>query len=134
MGDSDIGQLVDRFYRQLWNTWDDDAVAEVLAPHVRFRGSLGQSTVGHAEWRGYRDQIRCGAPDFHNEILDLVATGDRAAARLRYTGTHQGPMLDLPATGRQFAYAGAAFFTAADGLLADIWVLGDLTDLRRQLS
>lgn len=42
-------------------------------------------------------------------------------------------MLDIPATGRRFSYAGAAFFTVADGLIADVWVIGDLDSLRRQL-
>ena len=64
----------------------------------------------------------------------LAEDGDQAAARLRYSGTHTGPLLGYPATGRAFTYAGAAFFTAADGLLASAWVLGDLVDLRRQLA
>jgi predicted ester cyclase len=45
-----------------------------------------------------------------------------------------GPLLDIAATGRSFTYTGAAFFTIADRLITDIWVLGDLDELRRQLS
>ncbi len=63
---------------------------------------------------------------------------DRAAARLRYTGTHLGPVLGLPPTGRQFSYCGTAFFTATDGLLSDpsvtTWVLGDLDTPRSFLA
>ncbi len=59
---------------------------------------------------------------------------DTAAARLPYSGTHSGTLLDLPATGRRFEYAGAAFFTVEDGLLASAWVLGDIEGLRRQLG
>ncbi len=43
-------------------------------------------------------------------------------------------MLGYPATGRHFSYAGAAFFAARDGLLAAIWVVGDLGMLRDQLG
>ena len=64
----------------------------------------------------------------------LVVDGDRAAARLRYTGTHTGDLAGMPATGRRFHYAGAAFFTALDGRLTSAWVLGDLEGLRRQLA
>lgn len=128
-----VSGLVTRFYHRLWNEWDDAAVDDTLASDVTFRGSLGQATVGRDGWRGYRDQIRRGAPDFHNELLDLVAIDNRAAARLRFTGTHRGTLLDIPATGRGFAYSGAAFFTVADGLISDIWVIGDLDTLRRQL-
>jgi steroid delta-isomerase-like uncharacterized protein len=126
--------LVTRFYNRLWNEWDDAAVEATLASEITFRGSLGKTTVGRDGWRSYRDQIQRAAPDFHNELLDLIGTGDRAAARLRFTGTHRGTLLDIPATGRPFSYTGAAFFTVDDGRIADIWVIGDLDALRQQLG
>jgi predicted ester cyclase len=125
--------LVCSFYDDLWNRWDDALVPAVLAPTFGFRGSLGTSTHGPDEWRQYRDSIRAGSADFHNEVVTLVVDGTTAAARLRYTGTHTGPLLGVPATGRRFAYDGAAFFTAADDRLTSAWVLGDLDGLRRRL-
>ena len=133
--DSDVTtSLVRRFYERLWNAWDDSEVDETLAANFVFRGSLGQETSGREGWRTYRDRVRRGAPDFSNEIVDLVACADRAAARLLYSGTHRGLLLGIEATGRSFTYSGAAFFTVADGLLSQVWVLGDLDGLRRQLS
>lgn len=129
-----VRHLVLRFYDTLWNEWDDLAVDDTLALQVTFRGSLGQQTVGRDGWRSYRDQVRRGAPDFHNEVLELITDNHRAAARLKYTGTHLGPLLDIPATGRTFTYTGAAFFTTVDDYITDIWVIGDLDELRRQLS
>jgi predicted ester cyclase len=126
--------LVRAFYDDLWNRWDDSMVDRVLSPAFDFRGSLGTSTVGRDGWRGYRDTVRAGSSDFHNTVLALVVDGDTAAARLSYTGTHTGPLLGLTATGRRFEYAGAAFFTVEDGLLATAWVLGDLASLRVQLE
>jgi steroid delta-isomerase-like uncharacterized protein len=128
-----IEALVRRFYDDLWNRWDDVAVEDVLAADFAFRGSMGTHTQGRDGWRGYRDAIRRGAPDFRNEITELVSDRQRAAARLSYTGHHAGPLAGLAATGRRFEYAGAAFFTARDGRLASAWVLGDLDGLRRQL-
>jgi len=78
--------------------------------------------------------VRAGSADFHNTLVTLVCEGAAAAGRLLYSGTHTGPLLDVPATGRRFEYAGAAFFTVEDGLLASAWVLGDLDALRGQLS
>jgi steroid delta-isomerase-like uncharacterized protein len=126
--------LVRSFYEDLWNRWDDSVVDDVLSPDFAFRGSLGTTTVGRDGWRSYRDTIRAGSPDFHNEIVTLVCEGDTAAAQLLYSGTHTGPLLGVPPTGRRFEYAGAAFFTVDDGLLASAWVLGDLDGLRRQLA
>jgi steroid delta-isomerase-like uncharacterized protein len=129
-----VERLVRRFYDDLWNRWDDAAVDELLDEGFTFRGSLGTETTGRAEWRAYRDAIRAGSPDFHNEVVTLVAVGGRAAARLLYTGTHTGHLAGLAPTGRRFSYSGAAFFTAESGRLTSAWVLGDLTALREQLG
>lgn len=131
---SEIEALVGRFYRELWNDWDDSAVDDVLAEDFVFRGSMGNETRGRDGWRGYRDAIRAASPDFHNEIVELVVSDGHAAARLRYTGYHAGTLAGVPATGRRFEYAGAAFFTSANGLLTSAWVLGDLDGLRRRLQ
>lgn len=130
----DVRTLVHRFYDEAWNAWDDAVVEEILAPDFVFRGSLGDEVHGRDGWRGYRDKIRAGAPDFHNEVLDLVISPNRAAARLQYTGHHKGDLLGIPATGRELSYSGAAFFTTTDGLLSAAWVLGDLDTLKRQLT
>jgi steroid delta-isomerase-like uncharacterized protein len=129
-----VEHLVRRFYEDLWNRWDDDAVDDLLAEDFTFRGSLGTETTGRDEWRAYRDAIREGSPDFHNELVTLVTQDDGAAARLRYTGTHTGPLAGMQATGRRFSYAGAAFFSGRQGRLTSAWVLGDLAALREQLG
>ncbi len=129
-----VARLIEAFYGELWNKWNDSAVDATLDVAFSFRGSLGRETAGRDGWRGYRDSVRAGSADFRNEILDLVCEGQRAAARLRYTGTHTGPLLGLAPTHRRFEYAGAAFFTADQGLLTSAWVLGDLDGLRRQLG
>jgi steroid delta-isomerase-like uncharacterized protein len=129
-----VERLVRRFYDELWNRWDDLAVDDVLHEDFTFRGSLGTETRGRDEWRSYRDAIRAGSSDFHNEIVTLVAHGDHAAARLSYTGTHTGDLGGLPPTGRCFSYAGAAFFTGDARQLTSAWVLGDLTAMREQLG
>jgi predicted ester cyclase len=118
-------ELVHRFYAH--------ALDEILAEDFSFRGSLGDEVRGRDGWRAYRDRVRAAVPDFHNEIVDLVVDGDRAAARLRYSGHHRGELLGVRGTGRRVEYAGAAFFTAGAGLLTGAWVLGDLDALRRQL-
>lgn len=128
------GALVWRFYNELWNRWDDSAVDDILADEFAFRGTLGVETRTPDGWRSYRDMIRHGSSDFHNKLIELVVDEPRAAARLLYSGHHDGTLADMPATGKKFEYAGAAFFTARENKLASAWVLGDLSSLRRQLD
>jgi hypothetical protein len=77
-----IGVLIERFYGELWNRWNDSAVEDTLSPGFTFRGSLGQQTSDRPGWRRYRDLVREGSADFHNEIVELVCDSGRAAARL----------------------------------------------------
>ncbi len=126
--------LVRRFYADVWNRWDDAALDDLLAEDFVFRGSLGDEVRGRDGFRGYRDKVRAGFPDFHNEVVELVTEGDRAAARLRYSGHHRGTILGVAATGALVSYDGAAFFAAEGGRLWRAWVLGDVDGLRRQLT
>ena len=82
--------LVRSFYDDLWNAWDDTLVSAVLSETFEFRGSLGTTSIGRRGWLDYRDVVRSGSADFHNELVTLVCEGDRAAARLLYSGTHTG--------------------------------------------
>jgi len=132
--DDETRLLVRRFYEVLWNSWDDDAVQDVLADTLRFRGSLGAETSGRAGWREYRDMVRSASPDFHNEVVELVCENGLAAARLTCTGHHLGYLLGVPPTGRSFRYSAAAFLECVDGHIERAWVLGDVAELRSQLS
>lgn len=123
-----------RYYDELWNAWTLDVADELLAPDIRFRGSLGVDVVGVAAFREYVRRVQRAFPDFHNAVLELVAEPERVAARLAYTGTHRGELFGIAPTGRRIRYAGAAFFRLAGGRIGEGWVLGDLDGLRRQLT
>jgi len=125
---------VRRFYEDAWNRWDDSQVDELLAEDFEFRGSLGDEVRGRAGWRAYRAKVREAVPDFHNEIVELVTSSDRAAVRLWCTGHHRGLLLGREGRGASIGYAAAAFFRSADGRLVNAWVLGDLDALRQQLG
>jgi steroid delta-isomerase-like uncharacterized protein len=129
-----VRRLVQRFYDDMWNPFDVSVLEHITAPDVTFRGSLGDVTTGRAELTGYVRKVQSAFPDFHNEVVELVAEEGRGFARLRYTGTHLGPLGDLAPTGRRIAYEGTARFELSDGVIADVWVLGDRVTLYQQLG
>jgi len=126
--------LIDRFYNDMWNKFDTTVFSEILHDDIRFRGSLGQVKIGFEEFGDYVDFIEGFAPDFHNEVVTTITEGDRTFARLSYTGTHQGEIFGVPASGATFEYAGAAIFTIHDELIREVWVLGDIYGLLQQLE
>jgi steroid delta-isomerase-like uncharacterized protein len=128
------GQLVERFYRDLWNSWQIDLVDELVTTDFRFRGSLGTTLTGHEDFKEYLEMIRGAFPDWHNEIDELIQCGDTVVARLTWTGTHRGTLGVVEATGARVRYVGAAFFRFQQQRIQEAWVVGDTQELWKALG
>ena len=126
--------LVRRFYEELWNRWDLAIADEILAPDLRFRGTLGTRLVGIEAFRGYVEQVRAAFPDWHNHLEELIDAGETIVARLIFSGTHRGELLGVAATGARVEYAGIAIFRLDGGRIAEAWVVGDTQELWRALG
>ncbi len=134
MPEPPIADLVRRFYRDVWNSHDRAAMAELLTEDFRFRGSLGPENVGLEAFAAYVDSVHESLGEYRCEIEELVSEGDRSFARMTFSGIHRGRFLGHPPTGRKVSWAGAALFQESAGKLARLWVLGDLDGLREQLG
>jgi steroid delta-isomerase-like uncharacterized protein len=126
--------LILRFYEELWNAWQLDIADEILSRTLSFRGSLGTVTRGRDAFKAYVAQVRRAFPDWHNKIDELITIDDRVVARLTWSGTHTGPLGDIPATGMPVTYVGAAFFRVADAKIEEAWIVGDTQELWRALG
>lgn len=128
-----IRELVQIFYEKFWNEIDLGMADEILHADVTFRGSVGVGATGRREVCDYVVMVTTALSDYRCDVESLIAEGDRAAAKVRFTGHHTGEFLGYPPTGRRVEWMGAAFFTVSENKLRDIWVLGDLETLRSQL-
>jgi steroid delta-isomerase-like uncharacterized protein len=128
-----IADLVRRFYRDVWDAHDRDAIPDLLTDDFRFRGSLGRESVGIDAFAEYVDSVHETVGEYRCAIDELVSEEDRSFARMTFSGVHRGSLLGYPATGKKISWAGAALFQARGGKLAKLWVLGDLDSLREQL-
>jgi predicted ester cyclase len=76
-----------------------------------------------------------GFPDWRQEIVDLVAEGDRVVAHFTCSGTQLGPFMDQPATGKHMEKVHEVFFFwVEDGRFARVWSLEDTWDRMQQLG
>jgi steroid delta-isomerase-like uncharacterized protein len=125
--------LVKAFYERIWNAGDLAAAPELLAEGFVFRGSLGSEMVGRGAFGDYVRSVRGALGGYNCEILDCVAEGDRAFARMRFSGMHTGPFRGFQPTGKPVHWHGAALFRLERGLIAELWVLGDLAGLDQVL-
>ena len=126
--------LVHRYYEDLWNRWDLSLATELLSPNLKFRGSLGVDADGIRAFRRYARTVWLAFPDFHNQIEEIIADGDRVAVRLTYSGTHRGELLGFAPTSRRVEYAGIALFRIAGGKIVDVYVVADRLALMQQLG
>jgi predicted ester cyclase len=78
--------------------------------------------------------LRTAFPDLHFEIEDLIAEGDSVAGRLIMNGTHEGPLMGMPPTGRVVRQAHMHFVRFRDGKAVEHWGVRDDVSMMRQLG
>jgi predicted ester cyclase len=125
---------VRRFYEELWNEWRLDVADEILAPDLRFRGTLGTSVVGVDAFKGYVEQTRAAFPDWSCRIDELITADEVVVARIECGGTHAGELLGVAPTGRRVSYPAVGIFRFGLGKITDAYVVGDTQELWRALG
>jgi predicted ester cyclase len=78
--------------------------------------------------------IHAALADYRCIIEDLIVTESRAAARMTFKGLHCGRFFEALPTGREIRWTGAAFFTTDGKQIVDLWVLGDVDSVKKQLN
>jgi predicted ester cyclase len=127
-------EFVREFYERIWNAGDHDAPRELLAPNFIFRGSLGPEMRGREAFCEYANSVRSALDNYRCDILDCVTEGQRAFAKMRFSGIHVGQFRGFAPTGKSVNWLGAALFRIQGPLIAELWVLGDLFSLEADLK
>lgn len=130
----DYKKIVMSYYENLWNKKDKSYIDKLLSDEIIFRASLGIDVQGKKEFEEYFDMITNAIPNLHHGVETLVADGSNLAARAVYNGTHSGKLLEFEPTNKRIQYHGASFFKLdEEEKIKEIWVLGDLNSLYKQL-
>lgn len=77
---------------------------------------------------------RAAFPDLSPTVLASYVDGDTVITRWRMTGTHQGSLMGIPATGRRCTADGTSIARCRGGKIAEDWVMWDALGLMRQLG
>jgi predicted ester cyclase len=106
---------------------------------------LADSVVHHAAG-GYPEEmdasgVKTMMADFLGAFSDLsysfdlwVADGDLVVERYTATGTHDGPLGALPATGKKATWTGVNIFRLTCGRITEVWSEVDALSRNRQLT
>ncbi len=123
-------EQMNRFVENLIDTWnkhDVDKLAEFYA--ADYRGSDiadARPQEGLAAIQGAARRYFLAFPDLHFRKDNLVIEENRAVLLWTARGTHMGPLLNIPPSGRQFSVRGMSFYSVTDERIesgSNIWDL-----------
>jgi predicted ester cyclase len=127
-------ELVLRYHQEAWSQGNLDVLEEILSPDFVCH------FIGGLEWKGIegaREAIsnhKKSFPDWSEEVVDIIAEGDKVVTRFRNNGTHEGEFAGIAPTGREVEIFEAAIYRIENGKIAEQWGFPDELSLRNQIS
>lgn len=122
------------FYDEVFTQGKLETLDARLAPEFADRVPFPGRAPTAAGFKEGVAELRSAMPDFAVTIDDVMASGDRAAVRLTWTGTHKAPYQGAPATFRQVRVTVLELLRLRDGKIVERWSHPDTLSLNRQLG
>jgi steroid delta-isomerase-like uncharacterized protein len=126
-----------RLYEEVFNQGNLDVADELIGPNVvehQQQPGVSPDAAGPELVRQIARFFRSAFPDLHIAVDDLIAEGDRVAARVTISGTHQGEMLGIPPTGKHVEVSSIDIIRFQDGKAAEHWGETDIMSMMQQLG
>ena len=123
MGSEESKRIVRHFYAELDRRRGaavEDLVSETFVAHLGGAPALDRDAFSAALVGLY-----AAFPDLQHVVEEVVAEGERVAARLTERGTQRGPFQGVAPTGRVVTMAAQAVHRIGDGRLAELWLVSD---------
>ena len=84
--------------------------------------------------KGLFDAYRVAFPDLNARIDDLIVAGEKAAISFTLTGTHDGELMGIPATGNTIEVHAMVLSRFEDGKIIEEWEILDMLSMLKQLG
>jgi steroid delta-isomerase-like uncharacterized protein len=114
--------IVRRVY-EIISTGDFDRAQEIVDPNApdneRLPGDPPAKLID--TFRDTFSEARQAFPDLSIAVEDVMAEGDRVAARVTLSGTHRGEFQGIAPTGRRVEVRAIDLFRIEDGKIVEHW-------------
>ena len=106
-------------YMESVNSGDFDAFATLIVPNAVYHSTVLDSAEGPEGFAGAMGELRTAFPDMLRTTDDVVSDGDLAFVRWSATGTNDGSLNGVDATGDQRTWTGMYEFRTACGQIVE---------------
>jgi steroid delta-isomerase-like uncharacterized protein len=113
---------------------DADALDELVAPDIVDHNPVPDQAPGVEGFRQWIAAAKSSFPDLAGTVEDLIAEGDRVAARVTWRATHRGQFLGIPPTGRTVSFSAFHIVRFSRERAAEWWGTADLLSVIQQLG
>jgi len=129
-------QLVRRWFEEVWNQGRVDAIDEMFAADGLAYGLTENPSeaLGPSSFRDLHTTLRGAFPDMIITVDDMIAEGDKVAARCSVRGRHQGDHLGIAATDTPVDFTGIAIVRISDGKIVEAWNNFDFMRMNKQIG
>ena len=120
-------RVVEAFLQDVINEHHGDHAANYLNPGMQWSGGTVGTVTGSANVAGLFAGVVAAFPDAHITIDDIFGQGDQVVVRVVVSGTQQGAILGIPASGRHVQWDGVDVYRLSHGKISNIWAGDDWT-------
>jgi predicted ester cyclase len=126
-------KVFERVVEEAYNKGNVDVLNEVFASNfIEHQAGIVPPTA-----EGVKRSIaflRGAFPDMKLTIEEIIANGDKTWARITGRGTHQGPFMGIPPTGKPIAVTVMDECRFEDGKIVEHWGVADQLAVMAQLG
>jgi predicted ester cyclase len=123
-----------KFVDEVLNGGNFSVAASYLTDDVKTHNGFPDQEPGLTGFVAALKAFHGAFPDIRAHLTHAVAEGDLVVGRFEVTGTHRGPFLGMPATGRKVRYEEIAIVRMAEGKIAEHWSVADALAIMQQLQ
>jgi steroid delta-isomerase-like uncharacterized protein len=107
---------------------------ELFAPDCQQYMPPNAEPMSFKEYKPMAKQVYEAFPEITHTVGDIIAEGDKVAAKILVHTIHEGEFFGMPATGKELEWTAIAIFLISDGKIKVRWEIADIMGLYQQLG
>jgi predicted ester cyclase len=123
-----------RFMQEVVSEGRLDVISELVAEDFVEHETMPGMPEGREAVGWFVTGFRSGVPDLRAEVDDLIDEGDKLAVRSTWSGTQEGELFGMPATGKRFAITVIDIVRFEGDKAVEHWGVTDVAGLMEQVG